>query len=292
MGLLGFLKKKGSDLPMANQPRANEMKLSDLPPIDPASVDSSLMERLPTPYDSTNDKGQRSMSVNLPTLDFSMPPPDDLPEGSVIDENHGPFQAQPKSKEELEPLPKLDISGIQGSPQGSPNGLGNALDASDLNKLFIGDNWKEPDWEHYDPYKVEKIEEPAPGDFVGEELPAFDDAALNAAPISGLEEDSGKDDFSESTSIPDKNLEERDKTSFDRQDSAVKPIELYIRGKAYGKVFSELDQMRKSLTKLDTLTENYEDMLKQEEPLMTSAKEQMEYAYRRLSQIDKKIFAQ
>jgi hypothetical protein len=37
---------------------------------------------------------------------------------------------------------------------------------------------------------------------------------------------------------------------------------------------------------------SYEEMLKKEEPLLLTGKEEMEYLYRRLTQIDKKIFIQ
>ena len=71
-----------------------------------------------------------------------------------------------------------------------------------------------------------------------------------------------------------------------------KPVELYIKGKAYNRVFTELDSMSQSLQQRDTKISHYENLVKSEEPLSTSAKENMEYVYRKLAQVDKKIFAQ
>ena len=172
MGLLSFMKRKQSDLPMPNQPKAQDMsKISDLPPIDPNSIGGSSMERLPTPDDSSdNNGGPKSMSVNIPTLDFSMPPPDDLPEGSELENIQNQIQSTQPNMPELPKLEPFDSN--------MPPGWNTALSPDDLNKLFLSDtDWKEPDWKQYDPYNAEKIEEPSPEDFTSEDLPKFDDTA-------------------------------------------------------------------------------------------------------------------
>ena len=69
-------------------------------------------------------------------------------------------------------------------------------------------------------------------------------------------------------------------------------MELFIRGQAYTRVFVELDQMNQSLVKIELQVGTYEDMMKNEEPLLVMAKEQMEYLYKKLNNIDKKIFIQ
>ena len=50
--------------------------------------------------------------------------------------------------------------------------------------------------------------------------------------------------------------------------------------------------MNKSLIKVDSQMNTYEEMLKKEEPLLMTAKDQMEYLYRKLNQIDKKVFVE
>jgi hypothetical protein len=169
------------------------------------------------------------------------------------------------------PLDNQELHDMQGN---------DALSVEDLNKLFLSDDWKEPDWKTYDPYNPEKIDVPSPEDFKGEDLPQFGDAARPPEPKS----------------LPEEKILEPEEPFAEKSNSAikpiVKPIELYIRGSAYSKVFIELNQMSKALSRIDAQTENYEEMVKREEPLFTLAKEQMEYAYRRLSLIDKKIFVQ
>ena len=65
-----------------------------------------------------------------------------------------------------------------------------------------------------------------------------------------------------------------------------------MRGNAYGEVFTELELMNKSLTRIDAQVSYYEEMLKKEEPLLVAGKDEMEYLYKKFSQVDKKIFTQ
>jgi hypothetical protein len=259
MGLLNFWKNKASDQ-SAVSPKENQQLISDLPAIDGDSINNSVdgssmqsygnINQLPS-IDAPSQTDNKSISFNVPTFDFSMPASEDTPAG------------RPSALQQ----PVAPISSV--NPVTSPN---LSLD-EDLNHLFINDDsWKEPDWNSFDPYPEEKIDEPTIEDFKGADLPKFEERSNN--PLIS----------SESVSEP---APFREAPKTDR-----KPVELFIRGRAYNRVFIELDQMNKTLDAIDSQIDTYEEMLKREEPLLNVAKDQMEYLYKRLNQVDKKIFIQ
>jgi hypothetical protein len=256
MGLLNFWKKKASDQ-LALPHLDNQQLSTDLPPIDGSSFDGSAvqsynnMQQLPAIDNPMQIDGSKSISFNVPTLDFSLPPSDDAPLLS-LEASLNPKPATPQLEKPL-------------------------LDEEDLNHLFINDtDWKEPDWNNFEPYPEEKIDEPKPGDFKAADLPQFDEDI----------------DRQSSQMISDEPVLAPAEPFGAQQKSGTKPVELFIRGKSYNRVFTELDQMNKTLIKINSQLDTYEDMLKREEPLLMVAKDQMEYLYRRLNQVDKKIFAQ
>jgi len=260
MGLLNFWKKKVSDQ-FAIQPLDTTQINTDLPPIDGNSFDGSNVQNYggmqqPPSFDaSPQSDGTKSISFNVPTLDFSLPPSDDAPATSTI-ANDTPV------------TPELTIPTSQAEEEKT------FIDVEDLNHLFLSDeNWKEPDWSNFEPYPdEEKIDEPKVEDFKGADLPQFD-------------EDSNRTMISDEPVLAPT-------APFGEKKLGPKPVELFIRGKAYNRVFTELDQMSKTLIIIDSQLDTYEDMLKREEPLLMTAKDQMEYLYKRLNQVDKKIFAE
>jgi len=272
MGLLNFWKKKASDQ-LAIPPIDTQPISTDLPPIDGSSFDDSTvqnysnMQQLPSLDNLPQADGSKSISFNVPTLDFSLPPSDDAP---LTPPGMTPFGTT---------IADADNANTDAASQ--QEGQKSLVDVEDLNHLFINDdNWKEPDWNNFEPYPEdeEKIDEPKSEDFHGAELPRFDedaDARKNNRPM-----------------ISDEPVLAPAAPFGDQQKSASKPVELFIRGKAYNRVFTELDQMSQTLIKIDSQVDTYEEMLKREEPLLIIAKDQMEYLYKRLNQVDKKIFAQ
>jgi hypothetical protein len=290
MGIINFWKKKPEDLPMMEPPPGQEL-LTDLPSIDAASIEGSSMEKLPVGEETDSERGPKSMSVNMPTLDFSMPPSDEELEEELNE--LGGEDSEISEGADLGQLQAPQLAQSQGMNQGlsAKNVL---LTAEELDKLFISDDWKEPDWTNYDPYHEEKIEEPLIEDFKGEDLPQFEDLNSGIPPIEeqiGMEKELAETEFIIDKTV-DEQIAEPEEPFPEKPSLTPKPIELYIRGKAYGKVFIELGIMSKALSKMDSLTGTYEEMIKQEEPILINAKEQMEYVYRRLSLIDKKIFVQ
>lgn len=269
MGLLDFWKKKASDQFVIRPLDTQQLSL-DLPPIDGDSVDGSNiqnyggMQQLPSFDNPTQLDGSKSISFNVPTLDFSLPPSDDAP---LMQSGMTPF-GTPMAVDINTPL-ELAV------PEPQLEEEKTSIDVEDLNHLFIADdNWKEPDWNTFEPYSEDKIDEPKPEDFKGADLPRFDEDIHNRPMISDEPVLAPAEPFGA------------------QQKSGPKPVELFIRGKAYNRVFTELDQMSHTLTKIDSQMDTYEDILKREEPLLIIAKDQMEYLYRRLNQVDKKIFAQ
>ena len=228
MGLFSFLKKKQSDQPVAQSTDVSSLN-TDLPSIDGSNM---AMPELADP--SASEDGPKSISFNVPTLDFSMPALDD--------------QAQ-----------NVD-STVQ--PTGNPE----ELSADDLNRLFPSDDWREPDLTNFDPYPEERIEQPKPEDFgvtqVRSDLPSFEE---------------GNSPIPSSTN--------------DVKRTGPKPLQIYVRGKSYNKVFVEIERISQALQHQDSRLSNFEELVKREDSLMILAKEQTEYIYRKLNQVDKKIFA-
>ncbi len=218
------------NLNMNNNTNTNIDSISAFPP---ASNNNSNLPQLTIPAAIPQPLESKSLSVNVPTLDFSMPPSD-------------------------------DISDKYGATNLGTNGSA-YLDVDDLKKLFMSDNWQEPDWNNFEPYKEDKIEEPKISDF-GQDLPNF------------KEEEQVSEIISEPASI--------------EKSTIVTPVELFVREKEYNKAFLELDQISKSINKIDSRLGNYEAILRREESLYLESKNQMEQLYKRLTSIDKRIFAQ
>jgi hypothetical protein len=270
---MSFLKKKSSDEPVV-QSLDSASSLSDLPPIDgstlPQTLDSTDLNSNglglpPMPgYSQQNNSfnqqpnqpmqfnksmqsqsnDSKSLSVNVPTLDFSMPLSDDAP---------------------VAPSEIVEQPTIQDTKNAVAN---NYLDVDDLNRLFISDDWKEPDWNSFDPYTEDKIEEPQQDDF------------KNILPE--IEEQQEVEIVDEPVIPP----------AIDRSNDAPRPVELFIRGRAYARVFTEIDKMNAALIKTDSRVSGYDELMKREEVVVLTAKDQMEYLYKRIMLIDNKVFVQ
>lgn len=131
--------------------------------------------------------------------------------------------------------------------------------SEELNKLFLSDNkWKEPDWNTFDPYAEPEIEHPTSTDFgvksLNTDLPEFDDI----------------------------NNEKRTRS--------IIPVDVYVKGSDYARVFSELTKITQLLKIIDPKIEQANNTFSKEEILMKDSKEEMEYTYRKLVQIEKRIF--
>ena len=251
MGLFDFLKKKqASDQPILQSFDTQTLN-NDLPSIDGSAM-SGDMNNVPLP--SLDVNGANNSLNNMPSI--SQRVPQNLsgnPESKSISFTAPTFDfSLPPSDD----APVAEQSKVAGSEY---------VDVEDLEKLFPSDDWKEPDLTNYAPYSENKIEEPKPEDFTtatSSDLPSFED---NIPPLQARQE-------------------------VEVKRTGLKPVELYIRGKAYNRVFVELGQISQNLQQSDSKISRYEDLVKAEEPLTLMAKENTEYLYRKLNQIDKKIF--
>jgi hypothetical protein len=278
MGLMNFWKKKGLDQPTP-PPIDNKALTSDLPTLDGStfnntSFDGSNVEKFDnlqqtaTPEAQAKDLLQKSISFNVPTLDFTLPAKDDEKDASK-----DIASKDASSKDNTQPVQ----SDSKDYSQSTDAKTGEDMEYEDLNKLFITDqDWKEPDWNNFDPYVEERIDKPNPQDFGGEQLPHFKDISAGK-PMSNYAD--------RTVSEPDEPLRKKSR-------SESNPPEIFVRGNAYGEVFTELELMNKSLTRIDAQVGYYEEMLKKEEPLLVAGKDEMEYLYKKFSQVDKKIFTQ
>jgi hypothetical protein len=261
MGFLGFGKKKPV-LQQPSQPGFDLGKLdSDLPSISALPP----LESLPS-LDSTPDKEP------LPSFGSQNPLPPSMP-APITDRT---MTAQGSQSAQAPDMPALNFS--------MPDSDEARTDVDEeLNKLFLSDDWKEPDWNSFDPYSLPDIEPPDPKDF-GLETYEAQDAEQNV-----VQDVSGQ--VIEPSAVPS------DLPSFDEQPVVERderkqiPFELYVRGSHYDAVFTELTKINEMLSdegpNLDILV-NY---TKSEDEALGKAKDNMEYIYRKMMYVDKKIFA-
>ena len=205
-----------------------------------------------------------SLNTDLPSIDINNMSIPDLADPSTSD-------GEPKSISFNVPtldfsMPALDDQAQNMDVAAQPTANPEELSADDLNRLFPSDDWKEPDFTNFDPYPEERIDQPKPEDFgvsqIKSDLPSFDE---NKSPMPSL--------------------------AGDVKRTGPKPLQIFVRGKSYNKVFVEIEQISKALQHQDSRLSNFEELVKREDPLMILAKEQTEYIYRKLNQVDKKIFA-
>ena len=264
MGLFDFLKKKEQ---IAQPPKpqnmsleplsqeAEENLLSDLPPIEgsslpPLSDMPSTLEPPETPLAADSNQIQAGVSVNIPPMDFSA------------------SLEQPKDSAPTPFDPEVE---------------------QDINQLFISDDeWKEPDWTSFEPYTEPAIEEPKPEDFGLEQytsLPSFDESAeLTQQPAQAE---------LEITPPTDEVLPVEQPLEVPKPDMGVvrtAPLELYVKGSHYRNVFSELSRINELLKNQDPRIDATQEFFKDEDSSLGKAKDNMEYIYKRLMVLDKKIF--
>jgi hypothetical protein len=294
MGILSFWKKKTPDVPRIDSPGKVSSDLADVNMLpDLPSIDGNDMSQPPVLFELPKTGDQNTLSTNNPVSNFSMPMSDDesLPSSSNPSGSPNP-PSLPFLSEDVNPTFDVDkatqnsgnieLPAFPNAQQNSKvdSNTGTRLDPKDVSNLFINDTeWKEPNLANYDPYSEETIEEPHPDDFGSQGLPQFDtvEPATDSA-VSPL--------------VADVLIAEPNEPFSERQRAVQSPVELFIRGKAYSRVFVELEQMNKTLSKINSQAGTYEELLKKEEPLTQAVKEQAEYLYRKLNNIDKKLFVQ
>jgi hypothetical protein len=238
MGIFSFLKKKESDL-STQKPFDLEGLNTDLPNIDGSKIDELKLPSLDAPLELP--KGQQDTSFDMPQLDPAFSAQEDVHTGGYHDSSfHG--------------LPD-DIS-------------------NDMNQLFLSDpEWKEPNWENYEPYYEEQIEPPTMHDF-GIDPPQ---------PIGNPE-----------ISLPEQQYDIPEFTDIEPKEHAVPddvPYDVFVKGTDYDTVFSEIDNVKKILNLQDEKINQVLNTFKIEESTIASCKDNMELLYKKMLLIDKKVFA-
>ncbi len=238
MGLFSFLNKKEQNVPAQKSFNLDSLN-TDLPSIEGTKLGEELV--LPSLDEPSN------ASEQLPPLE----PPLDSP----LEELQGPPTSGGSYHDHaLRSLPE-DLS-------------------TDLNQLFLSDpEWKEPDWEHYEPYYEEEIEPPTMQDF-GVEPP-------QPTAIQDI-------------SLPKQNYEIPEFEEIELKEHHVPedvPYDVFVKGTDYSKVFSEMREVKEVLGLQDEKIGKILDTFRQEESTITLCKDNMELLYKKMLMIDKKVFA-
>lgn len=240
MGLFSFLKKKESDV-SAQKPFNLDSLNTDLPSIEGAKLGDEL---------------------TLPSLD--------MPLGTS--EDHA-FSSQNTFNDELHNMPSEAGSYHDHSFNAIPEDV-----ATDINQLFLSDpEWKEPDWEHYEPYYEENIDPPEMQDF-------------GISPPQSIPSQSSDSDIS----LPAQKYEIPEFADVELKEHHVPddvPYDVFVKGTDYSKVFLEMREVKDILITQDEKIGKIIDTFKQEESTITSCKENMDLLYKKMLMIDKKVFA-
>jgi len=268
MGLFSFLKKKqDAVLPSQMPSNTSDLFKSDadlnLPPLP------LLFDGLATPS-ATSD-----LSFTLPSLESPMQDTNSttsLPSfpSATSSPNQKDTQAMndlelPPLYQSLAPLGDFRLPDLEGAPNISSissNNLGKRstipIDSETLNALFLKDtDWREPDWNTFEPYREDKIEEPQQNDFgivQKTDLPEFDEFEEKPAPAH----------------IRD-------------------AVDIYVRGTDCIKIRQEVDSIDEILATQEIHTKKLEE-INMHEQLFTDAKNCMEFIQKRLMHMDRKLF--
>lgn len=244
MGLFSFLKKKESDVSNQKPMDLNSLN-TDLPDIDGSRLDELKLPSLDDSLEQSNGQELSSFDSSKSGQGFSAPDEIEHTGGYHDNSFHG--------------LPD-DIS-------------------TDMNQLFLSDpEWKEPDWNNFEPYNEDHIEPPTMHDF-GMDLPSENPADKISLP----ENSTGNAQYV----VPEFN-------DVEPQEHHVPddvPYDVFVRGVDYSRVFKEMDDVKKILVIQDDKMSQVLEKFKEEELTIDSCKANMEILYKKMLMIDKKVFA-
>lgn len=271
MGFLDVFKKKQPAQAMPQDFNLNQIP-TDLPSIDGNNLN------LP-PLD---DK-------NLPPLNEPAIPNFNLPNSLPLDDsNNNDSNNILTDNSDLPGLPPLSFASEQEDKMGEDNEQPTQLTSftpEDINKLFLADEtWKEPDWVNFDPYHEDLEELPKPEDFIDVSqmsLPSLDNEEENILPEK-IQNNSVQNESNEESQSAEEFLGAK------RMKSA--PMELFVKGTDYKQVFIDLNAISETLTSQESKLNIIQELNKQQEPLMNTAKDELEFVQKKLMYIDKKLF--
>jgi hypothetical protein len=264
MGFFDFLKKKESNVSVQDNDFSN-LKIpelgnlnTDLPPITappdmPLSSQPQIGSNQPQPQ-----MPDLRISSDVAPIDFTLPSLDNAYSSAQIPTLPNQDAMQPLPQKPATPL-TLPVQVPVQTKTLSLSAAAEKIDV-DLNQLFLKDNsWKEPDTDNFEPYHYDKIEQPLKEDF--ERPPA---------------------------TLPEFNQKEQ------IQQEAVRvkepPVQLFVKGDDYRKIFSELDNINSNLNVLDPRLNFVDSLVKGEDEEYIRCKDYLDFMYKKMVYIDKKIF--
>ena len=256
MGLFDFMKKKQS---VQQKPSQKNFDLNDLNTDLPPVIGQELFQE-PLGQDIQPPMQSQPQQFTSPSQQFS---PQPFMEQSVPQQPQQ-FSASPSQPDIKTSTSKSSmIINIPSLDFIMPLSDEHESISDDLNKLFLSDTaWKEPDWNNFEPYSEPEIEHPTSNDFgvaaPNTDLPVFDEVTESAS---------------------------------QQKPRSIIPIDVYVKGSDYAKVFAELVKITALIKVIDPKIEQANNTFSKEDILMKDVKEDMEYIYKKLMFIEKKIFA-
>ena len=284
------------------------------------------------PYNPQYPNQQESVTVNVQPLDFSLPQADFGPDNNVQPMqnvsgnqnmqggmqppayNNMPYNPQYSNQNSGQGMNQnqFGMNQAQFNNAQTPQLQNDMVEIEeDINQLFLSDtSWQEPDWTTFDPYKEPQIEEPTSQDF-GISLPKEpamqEELEVKTRPIpSRVESDlpefvdtedrdgfidlsiSNQQPHTESVAPPREMVERQQM----RRPANNAPIDLFVKGSDYKSVLEELNVINDLLNTPEPGIDMTEDLIRKQEADLLTAKENMEFIYKKLMAVDKKIFTE
>jgi hypothetical protein len=198
-----------------------------------------------------------------------------------------------------------------------------------LNRLFVADDrWREPDWKTYDPYTEDKIEAPTVDDFGTLEYPVEQPEATFVEDTPKFMQHYSEPNYPDLTAMrPEQHPEQPEDElpqmpnakselpDFESEDEEQQPensnasnasdqsylesrrklakypqMDLFVRGSDYESVAIELHKINEMLSTPEPAINITEDIIKNQEADLNRAKDNMEFLFKKLTVMEKRIF--
>lgn len=275
MGLFGFFKKKEKDVPSNDLSSLN----TDLPSISDGDLSlPSLEETFPSGNNINDNNINNSLSDNAFDNAF-------LESEKLNDINKNNYSGELPSfnnsySDEHDSGEAVDQNVAQNTSFGGFNENKNENKYSE-NKLLLSGSSNNED---YEPYHEEKIEPPRAEDFLGKansnlKLPSAEELTIDSNNMSF-------ESKSKTYTLPE--ITDEDLSEHTIPEDV--PYDVFIKGSDYGKIFNEINFIKKTLSIQDEKISQIIETFKKEESVLNTSRDNMESLYKRMLLIDKKVF--
>ncbi|MEM4637689.1 MAG: hypothetical protein QXK76_01515 [Candidatus Woesearchaeota archaeon] len=272
MGFFSFFKKKEKDVSSNDLSSLN----TDLPSISGGDLSLPSLEETFPSGNNINDN-----NINTPLSDNAFSEGaeklNDINENNYSDELPS-FNDSYVDEHDLREAADQNV--VQNTAFESFNENKND-DKYSENKLLLSGSRNNED---YEPYHEEKIEPPRAEDFLGKagsdlKLPSAEELTIDSNNMSF-------ESKSRNYTLPEITDEDLSEHSIPED----VPYDVFIRGSDYGKIFNEINFIKKTLAVQDEKISQVIETFKKEESVLNTSKENMESLYKRMLLIDKKVF--